>query len=176
VYIDGIQMRNIANEALLFDMYYGGSAPEVESAKDRTLRKAETVSDRTPRFQKIFIKNVVCNGAERAVLINGLPEMPIKDITLDNVSVEAHRGVSCADANGIELNSCRIISRVSPIISVSTGKNITINGGTFPAGAELFLKVEGEGSENIRLVGLRNLDVKRVYELGNEVKHDAVQQ
>ena len=176
VYIDGIQMRNIVNEALLFDMYYGGGAPEVESAKDRSSRRAETVGDRTPRFQNIFIKNIVCNGAERAVLINGLPEMPIKHIILDNVSVEANRGVSCVDADGIELNGCRIISRATPVVSVSTGKNITINGGTFPPGAELFLKVSGEGSENIRLVGLRNLDVKRVYELGKEVRPEAVQQ
>jgi DNA sulfur modification protein DndE len=169
-------MRNIVNEALLFDMYYGGGAPEVESAKDRSTRSAEAVNDRTPRFQKIFIKNVVCKGAERAALINGLPEMPIKEIFLENVSVEANKGVLCVDADGIELHGCRIVPRVAPVVAVNAGKNITISGGTFPANTDVFLKVNGEESANIRLVGLGPLNAKRVYELGGEVKRDAVRE
>lgn len=172
VFIDGIQMRNIANEAILFDMYYGGGAPEVEALKDRDVRQLEAINDRTPQFQNFIVKNIVCKGAERAALINGLPEMPIKNIVLTNVSIESKKGVLCVDADGIELNNSRIVPQISPVISIDNGKNVTIRGGLFPTASEVFLKVDGEGSERIRIV---DVDVAKVkIELGKNVKPDAV--
>jgi DNA sulfur modification protein DndE len=172
--IEGIQMRDIANEAILFDMYYGGGAPEVESAKERTSRKAEPVTDLTPRFQNISIKNVVCNGAERAVLMNGLPEVSIKNITLDNVYVSARRGVVCIDAEGISFNRCRIVVTAGPVIAIDQGSNITVNGGTFPDPPDVFLKVLGDKSQGIRLVGVDVPHVRQMLDLGKDVRADAV--
>jgi hypothetical protein len=174
VFIDGIQMRAIETDAILFDMYYFGGAPDVEATKDLTVRKAEPLTEKAPRFQDFSIRNVVCNGARRAAVINGLPEMPIKNIVLDSVSVSAKGGVILADAEGIQLNGCRIVAESGPVISVLQGRNITVNGGTFPVAADVFLKVAGEKSENINLVGIDLAKVKREVELGENVKPDAV--
>jgi DNA sulfur modification protein DndE len=174
IFVDGIQMRMIENEAILFDMYYGGGAPEVEATKDLSLRKTEAVTDRTPRFQNFSVKNVVCNGANRGIVINGLPEMPIKNITLENVSVSSKLGVFCADADGISFNGCRIVPQTGPAMTVIQGRNITVKGGTFPAPTDLFLKVVGERSGNIRLAGVQLPRGTRVFELGKDVKSDAI--
>jgi len=174
VFIDGIQMRGIGNEAILFDMYYGGGAPEEEAAKNRSLRKAEPVTGLTPRFQNISFKNIVCNGAERAVLINGLPEMPVMNVTFENVSVSAKKGLSFIDADGIQLNGCRFVLQAGPVVTVNQSRNITVRGGTFPIPTETFLRVDGETSENIRLVGVDLTKAKNAVELGRDVKPDAV--
>ena len=173
VFIDGIQMRNIANEAILFDMYYAGNSPDVETQKDLTIRKEEPVTDRTPRFQDFSIKNVVCNGASRALLINALPEMPIKNLTLTNVSIVAKEGVVLADAEGITFNQCRIIPHEGPVMKVIQSRNITINGGTYAPEA-YFFRVDGGGSANILLRGVKIGEGKQLIDPGSSAPSGAV--
>lgn len=176
IFIDGVQMRAIENEAILFDMYYGGSSPEVEAQKPLESRRGEPVNDRTPRFQNFSIKNVVCNGAARAMLIHGLPEMPVKNITLENVSISAGMGALCLDAEGVQLNGCRIVPDSGPVVELRQSRSITVRGGTFPKSPEVFLKVLGETSENIRVVGVDAPHAGRMIELGKGVRPDAVRQ
>lgn len=173
VFIDGIQMRNIANDAILFDMYYAGNSPDVETQKDIAVRKAEPVTDRTPRFQDFTIKNVVCNGASRALLINALPEMPIKNITFTNVSISAKEGVVLADAEGITFNQCRVVPHAGPVMRVIQSRNITINGGTY-APETTFFRVDGESSSNILLRGVRIGESKKLIEVGGGAQSGAV--
>jgi DNA sulfur modification protein DndE len=173
VFFDGIQMRGIKTDAVLFDMNYSGGAPEAEAVKDLTVRKAEPVTDRTPRFRDFHVRNVVCNGADRAVAINGLPEMSIKSMVLENVSVSSKRGAFIADADGVQFNGCRIVPQTGPVFTVIQSRNVTVKGGTYPATSDVFLKVVGEKSENIRLVGVDLKHVKKVADLEADVKADA---
>ena len=174
VFIEGIQMKDIQNEAILFDMSYGGGAPDVESSKGRESEKPEAVNERTPRFQNITFRNIVCNGAERAVSINGLPEMPDRNIVLDSVSVWSKRGASLIDVEGIQFNGCRFETRTSPLIFVSQGSNVTLKGGEYPHAAETFLRVSGEKSGNIHLIGIEAANAKNAVEIGDGAKADAV--
>jgi polygalacturonase len=100
IFFENIQMREIVTDAILFDMYYSGGAPDVEARKDLTIRKEEPVTITTPQFRDFYVKNVVCNGADRAVVINGLPEMSIKNMNLENVSITSKRGAYIADEIG----------------------------------------------------------------------------
>ncbi len=176
IFIDGIQMREIVIDAILFDMYYSGGAPDVEARKDLTIRKAERVTDRTPEFKDFFVKNIVCNGADRAVVINGLPELSIKNMVLENVSITSKRGAYIADADGVQMNACRIVPQSGTVFNVIQSRNVTINGGFYPAPADLFMKVFGEKSENIRLLGVDLKQAKKGIELEPNVKADAVKQ
>lgn len=176
VFVDGIQMRGIETDAILFDMYYSGGAPDVEATKDLSVRKAEPVTDKTPQFQDFSIKNIVCDGANRAVVINGLPEMPVKNMVFKNLSIESGRGVFLADADGIQLDSCRIVPRSGAVVSVIQSRRVTIKGGAYPPEADVFLRVAGEQSEDIRLVGVTLKRAKNTIELGEGVKATAVTQ
>jgi polygalacturonase len=176
IFIEGIQMREVVTDAILFDMYYSGSAPDVEARKDLTIRKSEPITDRTPQFKNFFVKNVICNGADRAVVINGLPELSIKNMVLDNVSITSKRGAFIADADGVQLIECRIVPQSGNVFNIIQSRNVTIKSGTYPASADLFMKVFGERSENIRLIGVDLKYVKRGIELEKNVKADAVKQ
>jgi polygalacturonase len=149
VYVDGIQMRAIENEAVLFDMYYGGDSPEVESAKKHDAGEAEPVTDRTPRFQNFEIKNIVCKGASRALLVIGLPEMPVKNITLSHLSMVASTGCLIQDADGIVIHDSHFSFTNGPAFSIVNGRNEKLDRVSIPPGTEIFLSVAGTRSENI---------------------------
>jgi DNA sulfur modification protein DndE len=174
IYIQNIQMRNIVTDAILFDMYYSGNAPDVEARKDLTIRKAEPLTAKTPKFQDFYVKNVVCKGADRAVVINGLPEMPIKNMNLDNVSIESKRGAFIADADSVTLHNCRIVPASSPVVTVISSTNVAVTNGQYPAAADVFIKVIGEKSNNIRLTGIDVSSAKKISELVGNSKPNAV--
>ena len=91
IYIDGISMTDIKTDALTFNMYYGGkSVAEVLADGDKPDNQTKMpVTEETPIFRNIHISNVVCNNAGRAMEFNGLPEMPIKGISLKNITIQA---------------------------------------------------------------------------------------
>jgi DNA sulfur modification protein DndE len=174
VFFDGIRMRGIRTDAVLFDMYYSGASPEAEAAKDLTLRQAEPVTDRTPMFRNFHVKNIVCDGADRAVVINGLPEMAINNMVLENVSVSSKRGVFIADADGIRFDGCRIAPESGPVFTIIQSRNVTVKNGTYPASPGVFMKVMGEKSEDIRLIGSVFDVIRKSVVLSPEVKRDAI--
>jgi DNA sulfur modification protein DndE len=174
IWIDGIQMRAIGSEAILFDMYYGGNSPDAEAEKSQGARRAEPVDDRTPQFRDFYIRNVVCNGAARAVVVNGLPEMPVRTITMENISIASVRGVSLVDAEGIRFTRCRIVPSAGSVFAMQDSRDVTITGGTYPAGVECFLSVEGEGTSHIQLDGVDSKAAKEQVRLGKNVNTNAV--
>jgi hypothetical protein len=97
---------------------------------------------------------VFCDGADRAVVLNGLPEMPIRDMVLENVTVLSKRGATIADADGVRLENCRIEPRTGPVLHVIQSRNVTVSGGPAPADSTVFLRVTGAGSESIRIRGI----------------------
>jgi DNA sulfur modification protein DndE len=174
LYIDGVRMRDIATDAILFDMYYAGGAPDVEAAKDLTVRRAEPVTDRTPQFHDIVLRNVVCDGAARAMVINGLPEMPVRDIVLDSVSLSTAAGVFLADAENITMRGCSFFPVAGPVFSVIQSRLITVKGGSVPPGAEPVVRVAGDRSGDVTIEGMAKSRFKRPVELGKGVRPDAV--
>jgi polygalacturonase len=54
----------------------------------------QPLTSHTPRFHDIHIENVTATGAKRAGVIMGLPESPIKNITLKNVHLTASTGLT----------------------------------------------------------------------------------
>ena len=91
--INNISMTDIKTDAITFNMYYGGkSVAEMLADGDNPDNQTKMpVNEETPIFRNINIKNIVCNDAGRAMEFNGLPEMPIDGITLENVMIQAKK-------------------------------------------------------------------------------------
>ncbi len=91
IFVDGISMNDIKTDAITFNMYYGGkSVAEMLADGDKPNNvDVKPVDETTPIFRNINIKNVVCYGAGRAMEFNGLPEMPINGIHLENIDIIA---------------------------------------------------------------------------------------
>ena len=109
VFIRDISMKNIAGEAILFDMYYQGKDPVSTFGNGGETPKIELVpvNEGTPQFKNIFIDNVIAKGAETGLLIRGLPEMPIHHIELTNIDVESNQGYRVIEAKDITLKHAK---------------------------------------------------------------------
>ena len=85
-----IDMVNVKT-AILVSEYYPQVYPEgaVQPAR---------ITPLTPFFRNITIENVHATGSKVAGVIVGLPESPVKDITLRNVEIEAQSGMKIAYA------------------------------------------------------------------------------
>ena len=132
IYISNINMINIPNEALIFNLYYGGKGRGEDPNQDE--KKAETtippVTEETPIFRNIFIKDVTCNGAGRAVFFNGLPEMRIKNINMENIIVSnAKEGVVLSEADEVNMKNIKIeLLKSGKNLKMQNVSNVMIDG------------------------------------------------
>jgi polygalacturonase len=112
IFIDGVSMTDIATYALTFNMYYGGKsvAEALADGDNQQQVAAIPVTEETPIFRNIDIRNVICRNAGFAMEFNGLPEMPIDHITLTNINISAHHDAT--------FHYCKDIKRENVNISV----------------------------------------------------------
>ena len=126
IYITNVRMTDVPGDAINFNLYYGGKSPleETGSAEETNVPPA-TVE--TPQFRDIHIENVICRGAQRAMVLEGLPEMPIRDIYLKNVSITARTGVFLTDADGIHFQNVRVDHESGPALHQLRVKHSSLN-------------------------------------------------
>lgn len=131
IYIHNIQMLDIPHEALLFDLFYGGRSAAEESDADVQKRMKVAippVTEETPAFRDIHISDIVCKGAGRAMFFNGLPEMPISNVTVkDMVVSNAKTGAVISQVKDVALENIRI-ETTGETYQVKNAENLTIDG------------------------------------------------
>ena len=143
IYISDIYMVKIPTEPLLFDLYYGG-APRREE-------QIPPVTEETPQFKNIYISDVVCNGSERAMFFNGLPEMNVSNINITNVTITANRGAEISESDGVKLNNLRVIAARGPNLILRNAKNIQIDGFAGTGSDKANVSVSGIRTQNINI-------------------------
>ena len=171
IFIKDIYMKDIPAEAILFDMYYMAKDPVALAGEKRELPKVEMkpVDETTPQFRNFHISNVYCNGAEKGIFVRGIPEMHVKDIVLENMVLQADKGIDIQEASGISLKNIKIISKeTNPVIDIIQSDKLLFDNISYKEGSELLFRVSGDRSNGIRI---KNTDASKakqsiVYELG----------
>ena len=174
IYLSNIQMTNIPTDAISFNMYYGGAGPTEEADNGLVESKPAAVSEGTPQFRDIYIENVTCLGARRAVQLQGLPEMPIAGIHLRNVSITADQGLVCQDAKNITLSGVEIVNSKGPVASFVGSRDITVDKLTYHAGADTLFKVFGKNNAGIAVRDTDAKGAKQAVELTNGAEAGAI--
>jgi polygalacturonase len=115
-----LTMKNVGQAIVITSYYYGLPKPGVHD-------ETQAVTADTPIWKNIVIRNIVATGGTRdAGLIIGLPEMPAREIVLDNVSIGARDGLRIGYADGVSLKNVSIAPNVGPALLVEdTVKNLT---------------------------------------------------
>jgi len=152
VYIKNITMKDIPGDAILFDMYYAAVDPVPLKGEARELPKVVVlpVTEETPQFKDIHVKNVVCDGAERGIFVRGLPEMNIHDIYLEDVTIQADKGIQTQDAKSIFFKNVNVIVKDSkPVVDIVNSSAMTFDGLRYNEGAELVFQIKGDKSSGI---------------------------
>ncbi|OJX91317.1 MAG: hypothetical protein BGP01_12970 [Paludibacter sp. 47-17] len=136
IFIDDIYMFDIVTDSFLFDLFYGGkSASEALAAGEDSPKAAVAmpVNEETPAFRNIFVKNLVSRNARRAMFFNGLPEMNIENIHVENATFSARYGGFFSESKNIRLKNVRIVPQEGPALTIQNVKNLKVEGDfTYP--------------------------------------------
>ncbi len=154
IWIENITMNDIATEALLFDLFYGGKSA-LEALEDgdgntSTDMPFKPVDETTPQFRNITISNVVCRSARRAMLFNGLPEMNVENVVVRNSVIEAEVGAEINESTNVCLEGVTIVPRKGAALKINNAKNVAVSDFTCPEGI-VGLEVTGSRNENIAI-------------------------
>jgi polygalacturonase len=96
-----ITMKNVG-VAITLNLFYFDKAAQQE-------RKSAAVTPTTPVIRGVRIIDVTVESAKTAGEIVGLPEMPIDNVMLENVRVNADTGMTVQDAKRVSMRNVRIV-------------------------------------------------------------------
>ncbi len=165
VFISNIFMKDIVNEAILFNTYYDNA---------KTNDKPYPVNERTPIFKNIFIDSIYCDGARTAASVVGLPEMPIQDIKISNSYFTAQRGFETEYANNILLNNVEIVPSNGLVFKIDKSSNFILNRIKFPRMIKTFMNVSGQETKSIVIENTDLSKFKTPIKFSEEVDKDSV--
>ncbi|GAT62221.1 glycoside hydrolase family 28 protein [Paludibacter jiangxiensis] len=165
VRVNNIVMKDIKKEAIVLSLFYG-KAP------------LEPLSERTPIFRNIHISGMTGSNVNAACLVEGIEEMPVSDVSFEDINMDAQSGFDISRAKDIRLSNVKVnaqmgaafklsdvsnaylsnVSTLKPIADKSVIEATNVSDlfitGCFPqAGSRSFLSLNGEKSNNIILSG-----------------------
>lgn len=183
--VDNIIMKNILDQAIVLDMQYAKTT-------------VEPVSERTPAFRNIHFSNITAQTNE-AIFINGIEEMPVDDISFQDINFDATRGATIKEASHIRFSQVRINTKIGSSLMVENVRHLEINGlynttaitgkpvvslnnvedvfvhGNFPSpGTDLFLELKGAATKGLTITGNNFRNVSTPVKKSPEVSEDAV--
>ncbi len=153
IYISDIYMFDIVTDSFLFDLYYGGKSAS-ESLEDgeeaQTSVQIPAVTVETPSFRNIYVKNIVSRNARRAMFFNGLPEMNITNINVENAIITSQYGAVISESDGIKFKNIQIIPQTGAALTLQNVKNFDLKEFKYPDSLLEVVKITGK-SKNIHL-------------------------
>lgn len=140
IYIDNINMTDIPADPLLFDLFYGGKGPMEEtdeSKSNSTNGTVPPVTVETPTFRNIFISNIVSVNSDRAIFFNGLPEMKVQNVKVENSVFKSKQGAIINQTSNFIMKNVRIGHKVGEIVQLENVDNATFENVTDLNGNEV---------------------------------------
>ena len=154
IYINNIYMLNIATDSFLFDLYYGGKSSSESFSETTAGSKAVhvvPVTEETPCFRNIYVKNLVSRNARRAMYFNGLPEMNISNINLENAVITSKLGAELVESDGIRFKNVTVNPTQGAAFILKNVKNFSATELKYPAGLQQPITIKGVNTKNITL-------------------------
>jgi polygalacturonase len=110
-----LQMHNIDNAVLQFDMAYDSSTNPPATA---TL----------PKINNIYIDNLRISGnpSKYLVKIDGLPEQPLENVNLSNITGSSEKGIVIGNAKQINLENISFSAKKKPYFQFTNVKNLNL--------------------------------------------------
>jgi hypothetical protein len=126
------------------------------------------VTEETPSFRNFYINNIVCNGAEQGIFIRGLPEMSVKNIFLNDITLQAVKGVDLIEASNIQLNNVKLLSgKSNPVVYLENASDVVLNNIQYNSNSPRFISVNGKRSGSIKLSNTKLPETSETIQFNN---------
>ncbi len=146
--VEDIRVTNVVMENVLcpltMNLYYACGAWGDETVADKGFRP---VDDGTPRFRHIHLSHITARQVKlAAAFLYGLPEMPIEDLSLANISISLSRdgaagypemadgmelmrraGVFVRNARGLRLCQVEVEGQLGPAITLMDARDVDLS-------------------------------------------------
>ncbi len=177
IYISQVFMTDIPTNAISFNLYYGGrSVSEMLEAGDKQeVPTIEPVTEETPQFKNISIKNITIKGAMQAVFLQGLPEMNLENVEINNLLAEAKNGFSVIDANGVKISKINIVTKNKTVFNLENSKNVELKDIQMNSTAPDAIKIGGKSSDKISLQSSSTTDFKKYTKIEGGLPKSSVE-
>jgi len=142
IFVDGIYMNHIVNEAVLFSYSY-----------EQNLDENKNKEEKLPVFRNFNLNNIICDGAERAFLIDALLESPVKNVNLTNSYFDSAAGVDIDYADGIVFDKVNFDIKNDNLFSLNQTKKMTLNNVLFSGNIKSFISLKGDKTNLIKISG-----------------------
>ena len=113
--VDNIIMNDIQRNAFIFDLFYDKDSQE------------EPISERTPTFRNIHISNVTGSNIKKIGYITGIREMPIEEISFNNVNLTGMEGFTANTAQNIRFTNVDFAVEKGPSFAFEDCKDIILD-------------------------------------------------
>lgn len=155
IWFSDIYMTNIPTQAVSFNLYYAGQSVSEMLAEGTAVETTEgeipPVTEETPRFRNIWIKNLTCRGAQQGLYLQGLPELNLENVNLENIDIQADNGMTCIDASNINVKNMRLLTSNKPVLSFINSTGVDIKNLKVSDINDTIFAVRADNSRKIRI-------------------------
>lgn len=104
IFIQNITMKNIIEEAVLFDTFYA----DAPAGSSKESQDEQLTGEKVPFFHDFFISDVTCESAETAFSFTGLPSKLIQDLYFKNMDITSKKGIVGKNASNLVFENVKI--------------------------------------------------------------------
>ncbi len=148
IYVKGIRMTNIPTDAIRFNLYYGGKIKEDDNGNIIGVT-TEPVTEETPCFQNFVFEDIECYNVEKAITMNGIPEMPVKNVKIKNIKIVSNEGILLRYTQGIEIEGLSLDVKKSESITIQNSEDVKFTDSKITDLDKHIAVVKGESTANI---------------------------
>lgn len=152
IYISNIDMIHISGDAIRFNMYYFSKEPILDGTgaqEDNIQEPLIAVTEETPSFRNIFMKDITVTDSGIAAFFMGLPEMNLKNVTLENAVFETKKGIKAIDADGLTLSNVKIVALDDYALTLYNSKKVKTSG-IIVDQSKSAIRILGSKTENVQ--------------------------
>jgi polygalacturonase len=142
IFIDGIYMKDIVNEAVLYSFSY-----------EQNLEPNKPKEEKLPVFRNFNLSNIICNGAEQAFIIDALPESPVNNVKINNSYFQTAAGIEFNYAEGIIFENVKFDTKNDNLIILNQTNSISLNNISFSGNIKSFVSLKGNKTNLIKISG-----------------------
>jgi polygalacturonase len=150
LWAENLKVKDMQREVVIMNMDYSSD-------------QKQAANEKPPLFRNIHIKNVVGEGAPTAILISGLEDSPVQNVTFENMRISSTKGVICENVRRISFKNVTVESQRGPVFELRNARDVAIENAGKPAEGMAFVKVRGANSGDIRVSGVE-LDAAKAIE------------
>ena len=141
---------------------------------DYSADRNQAANAKPPRFRNFHFRNISGTGAPTAILLEGLADSPIENISFDDLTLTTTKGVVANHVRGLAFNKTNLTPAAGPVFSLDDANNVTVRASAAPADTEIFLSLAGKGSGDVRIENCDLTAARQKFAASAEVPANAI--